>query len=233
MPPPQPIKKWAGLLEWLNELLAWSISIRPLRSENCEVLETPAGTQILPRAGGKPGPGGGPAGSSPDHAFKVRVQTAPGSDPPVQQRIVEYRSKLLTAVAPVTAVAITGLATVDEPDPEDAGWAALIPNDLIWLEVGFSSSGVPNSYGIKSYGAADEWDSFTPVSGQSLVEWSGTGTISDPFKQTASRAVLARAIADANGNPRVVQVAHSDFMLTDWSVSGKLMKVLSPFAGGV
>lgn len=233
MEPPPPIRQWAGLLSWLNALRDWVISIRPLRSATCELHETAAGTQILPQAGAKPMPGGAAAAAEKHHAFRVRLQTAPGSDPPVYQRSVEYRSKLLTGLAPVTAVAITGLATVDEPDVDDAGWAAVIPNDLIWLEVGFNTSGVPNAYNIRSYGAGDGWNSFTPVGGQSLVEWSGAGTSEDPFKQTKSRAVLARVIADGDGNPRLIQVAHLDFILTSWNVSGKVMQVLEPFAGGV
>ncbi len=39
-----------GLLDWLDTLLAFIVASRPLRSEYCELHETPDGSQVLPTA---------------------------------------------------------------------------------------------------------------------------------------------------------------------------------------
>ena len=165
------------------------------------------------------------------HAFKISTQTTPASGPPTVDRIVELRSKLLKALAPLATMTITGLGTVDEPSAEDGGWALLIANDLIWLEVDCDAAGEPASAAIKSYGAGDEWPAFE--GGQSLVEWTGSGTFEDPFVQTKARAVIARAPADGTGAPRLVQVLQSDLMLVRYAVDGKVLYILEPFNGAV
>lgn len=191
----------------------------------------PAQPQLLAR-----NEGGVFSAVSTAYPFKVTTRITPDSDPATLDRIVEFDSKLLTLLSPITEATITGLAEEPEPAVDDTGWELFIPDDTIWLEVGFTA-GVASSWEIKSLGAGDTWADFDPGSGaaQCLVEWDGDGTSGDPYVTTKTRAVIARGPTDGGdpAQPRLVQVAHTDFILSLWDVDGKALYVLHPHSGGV
>lgn len=167
--------------------------------------------------------GAGGGGVAPlSHPFRVSTRAAVGEEETegATYRLVEYRSKLLTSVTPFANLTISGLATEDDPEEDDDGWALLIANDVIYLEVAFAG-GVPDTAEVKSYGAGDDWD------GLNSAEWTGTGAPEAPFVQTFARVVIATAPADGDGNPRLVQCAHTDFFLLTYNLSGKLAQLPS------
>lgn len=161
--------------------------------------------------------------------FKVTIRVTPESDPATYDRIVEFDSKLITSLAPVTYATITGLAEENEPAEDDTGWELFIEDDEIWLEVGFTS-GEPSSWAIKSLGAGDTWPNFDPGAGSAKceVEWSGSGTGASPYLTTKSRIVIARTFTDSADAVQLVQCVHGDLILTRWDVDGKNLYVIHP-----
>lgn len=176
------------------------------------------------------GDGSGVSGEVVRFPFSVTVRQDPDSDPATFQRIVSVHSRLLIEIAPITTVIIEGLAELDEPEDEDPEWKPFIPNDVIWLEVGFDD-GEPDTYKIKSLGAGDEWEDFD--FGKSLIEFSGDGSAGNPFVQTIARAVIARGPSNNEDpeQPIFVQVAYTDFLMVDYDANGKIMKMLIPISG--
>jgi hypothetical protein len=201
--------------EAYNHLRQFTLINRPLRSPNCEISQTPMGTQILPAFV----PGGEDAPAIPPHPFQVLTRVDEDGDTFAG---VVYDSKLFRSLGPNDLQTITGLLGPDLA-PDDPGWVAVAHEDLVILEVTFNTSMIPTSAEIV-FGqepldiVASPWDT------GSIVEDDGD---EDNPRLSVSRKMIAQFI-ETGGQFSVNQRMFDHQILKNTCIAGRPAKYPMP-----
>jgi len=198
-PPPELRRGPRWMREAYNHLRQFALINRPLRSPNCEISQTPMGTQILPAF--VPGEEGG---DTPPHPFQVLTRTDSEGD--VFAGVV-YFSKLFSSLVPSSGQTITGLLE-DNPLPTDPGWFAIADGDLIWLEV--QDDGATIEHGTTFNASASAWNE------NAYLEDDGEETPS----QLAARKIIARVV-EVSGVLTIDQEMRNHQVMLDLCVNGQ------------
>lgn len=165
----------------------------------------PPQPQLLPQTGS-----GLSSARAAYHPFKVTIRT---NDDDTFSFIVSLYSKVLTDIYPLTTATIVGLAATEPPEPDDAAWKALDPADTIYIEWDADL----DTYTIKGIGNGGDWDETNAVT-------------YDGVDQTFARAVIATTV-NVDGAPRLVQKVHTDLVMAQWAVEGRIASVFMPHTG--
>lgn len=214
--PPPELKTMKGLRTWLNNLRAFSIATRPLRTETCEVAEGPDGSRILPDVGGSSSTSASAAG---EHPFQFLVREKEDAEGQYEGKVVA-KSSLLKDMRPDDRQTISGLDT----------WFDLIGNDAIWIGIVFNRFGVITSCSIDSWGQGDTFniDEYAWSTNDGYCEDDEDAT--EPRHQT-SRLLIAFTIAGPDGEPVPTQCLFDHLLLRNINIDGRPAKYPFPFVG--
>jgi hypothetical protein len=199
-PPPELRRGPRWMREAYNHLRQFTLINRPLRSPNCEISQTPMGTQILPAFV----PGGEDAPAIPPHPFQVLTRVDEDGDTFAG---VVYFSRLFSSLVPNSGQTITGLL-LDNPLPTDPGWFSIEDGDLIWLEV--ASGGATIEHGTSFAPSATAWNE------NAYLEDDGE----DPPQQLAARKIIARVV-EVSGVLTIQQEMRTHQVMLDLCVNGR------------
>lgn len=153
-----------------------------------------------------------------NHPFKVYVVSSNSNGATVWKRGVSYDSLLFKSIVHTDTQEITGLLTKSNPASTDAGWVETQNDDIIWLELAFSTKTWPTiiSASIKSKKIDGEFPCEVQHDG-------GIGTSPKVYTQTKARIVLA-TVSINNSIVTVNQIVKSNLRMALSPMSGKANK---------
>jgi hypothetical protein len=217
----------------LNTILQEIRRNKPLPGRGITVRQEGNGTRIDLAA--TPGRRGGAGATAFPFEVVTRVKPDTDTTPPTLQWGVRYESSLFKSFRPNDKTEITGLLNHPNPSEATEGWKDIDANDVIWLGVIFSSTGIIEGAYIDSLGGGDEFDITADAwSGENgFCEDDGTGEDENgqaaPHQTTRKIIAYTKTVEDALV---VVQSIRSHQIIRPTCVAGRPAQLLFDHSGG-